>query len=246
MVRRSELRASASQGMTLIELMIVVLIVGVIGSVAVPNVMAARVKNNESAAISTMRLLSSAQTQFRAGVRADVDTDGVGEFGLIRELSGAAPVRTSTNGGSTGEPLTPSLLARSFGSMNPSGEVVRAGYHFKVFLPGEDGCATGERSLTRLVSLGSTSIDTDLSEEHWSAYAWPADGEGVGEHVYFINESGKMTRSESDAKSSRGVRGVAVAQAGSALLPGGEQSSVLGEMALDARGRDGRTWQRVR
>lgn len=248
MPRTATLGASANRGMTLIEVMIVVLIIGVIGSVAVPNVMAARVKNNEAAAVSTMRTLRTSQTQFQQGVRADVDADGIGEFGLLRELSGAAPVRTSRNGGSTGSLLMPALLASSFGQMNSDGEVVRAGYHFKVFLPGERGSALGERSLTQLESSGPTSIDSDLCETNWSAYAWPADGEGMGDHTYFINQDGAMTRSEIDARSRRGANGVVVSEAGGALAPGaaGDRSSMLGQVALDARGRDGRNWQRVR
>ncbi len=237
---------SATRGMTLVELMIVVLIVGVIGSVAVPNVMAARAKNNEAAAVDTMRLLRTSQAQFQKGVRADVDTDGIGEYGLLRELSGAAPVRTSVNGGSTGSVLSPALLSHAFGVMNGDGEVMRAGYHFKVFLPGAQGRAMGERSLTQLESSGPTEIDSDLSEANWSAYAWPADGEGNGDHTYFINQHGRLTRSDASEQVRRGPNGIVASGAGGALATGGDRSSMLGVPALDTTGRDGRTWELVR
>ena len=246
MPRRDLLGARTSGGMTLIELMIVVLIIGVIGSVAVPNVMAARAKNNETAAIQTLRTLSTSQEQFQAGVRADVDADGVGEFGLMRELSGAAPVRTSDTGGSTGPALTPALLSSSFGAMNADGEVVRAGFHFKVFLPGENGKAMGERSLTKLESSGPTSIDSDLCERMWGGYAWPALGEGMGTRTFFVNQDGKMTQADVQDDTQRGANGVRVSNAGSALAPGYVTASLMGSAVLGGTSRDGRTWIRVR
>ncbi len=246
MPRRDPFGARTMRGMTLIELMIVVLIIGVIGSVAVPNVMAARAKNNETAAITTMRMLCTSQKQFQAGVRADVDSDGVGEFGLLRELSGAAPVRTSVTGGSTGAPLTPALLSSSFGTMNGDGEVTRAGFHFKVFLPGENGQAMGERSLTKLESSGPTSIDSDLCERIWCAYGWPAVGEGMGTRTFFVNQDGVLTQADVQDDTQRGANGVRVSAAGAALAPGYVTASLMGDAAAQTTGRDGRTWSSVR
>lgn len=64
-------------------------------ALAVPNFHSGpcRGGHNETAAISTLRNLHSAQEQFREACRVDEDGDGVGEYGTFLELSGAATLR---------------------------------------------------------------------------------------------------------------------------------------------------------
>ena len=85
-------------GFTLIELMIVVAIIAIIAAIAIPNLLSARLNANETSAISTLRNVSSSQAQFQAAAKCDVDSDGSGEFGLFRELSGAVKVRVDAAG----------------------------------------------------------------------------------------------------------------------------------------------------
>ena len=75
------------KGFSLIELLIVVVIIGIIAAIAIPNLLAARRSANEGSAVSAMRTLHGAQMTYSStygnGSYAPALTDMGGTTGLI-------------------------------------------------------------------------------------------------------------------------------------------------------------------
>ena len=69
-------------GFSLVELLIVVGIIGIISAIAIPNLIASKRSANEASAISTMRLIFSTQSTYRA-------TQGSGSYGDFGTLETA-------------------------------------------------------------------------------------------------------------------------------------------------------------
>lgn len=239
-------------GFTLIELMIVVAIIAIIASVAIPRLMAARLSANESAAISTLRSLSSAQAQVQSSGAIDCDADGGGEYGFFAELSGIAPLRV-TNGaapfasamGVVGtDELVPSVLSAAFGNIvaGPAGEgmVNRSGYNFQVFLPATPAAPVtgiGESSVAPFGMAAAGDVDPNSAEVLWCCYAWPTTQNQTGNRVFFVNQEGDLMQ-----YNNRGAT-VYTALTGpaydAAYTVATDMSSPI---AIGAAGVDGNTW----
>ena len=228
-----------SSGFTLIELMIVIAIIAIIAAIAIPNLLAARLSANETSAIGTLRNISSAQAQFQAGAKCDVDIDGAGEFGLFRELSGASAIRTAPDGSATGgRILNPPVLAGSFRTLaGPVNKVVsRSGYIFHMILPAAGGVALHELETTFALPT-----DTDLCETNWCVYANPSAYGISGNHTFFVNQAGDITSTELSTYTGT----VPPLNGGAALQAGGNVLVITGKQAIGATGRDGQNWKRV-
>jgi prepilin-type N-terminal cleavage/methylation domain-containing protein len=194
-------------GFTLIELMIVVAIIAIIASVAIPRLMAARLSANESAAISTLRSLSSAQAQLQSSGAIDCDSDGGGEYGFFAELAGTAPLRISNGAapwasamGVVGtDELVPSVLSAAFGNVvagpGGAGMVNRSGYNFQVFLPTGPAAPVGGISEGSVAPFGmgaAGDVDPNSAEVLWCAYAWPTTQNQTGNRCFFVNQEGDL------------------------------------------------------
>ncbi len=197
---------------------------------------------NETSAIATLRNLTSAQSQFQAWGGADVDDDGVGEFGLFQELSGAVGVRVTPEGRFAGtSPMNPPVLSGAFRTVDGLGRVRRSGYFYQVFLVAPGGGTLTERR-AGTVGFLRTSVDTDAAETTWCAYAWPTKHGRSGNRTFFVNEVGDIFGTD-DPRYSGAV----------GPLPGAAFTSG-GLLAVDGTavvapaggpGQDGNVWKQV-
>jgi prepilin-type N-terminal cleavage/methylation domain-containing protein len=216
------------KGFTLIELMIVIAIIAIIAAIAIPNLLAARLSANETAAIATLRNIISAQAQYQQSGKADTDDDGTGEYGGFVELSGHAAGRMVAV-------LIPPVLSGSFRILNANGEVSRSGYFFRIALPDNGGAGVPE---PQVGYADDGSLDSDLAETTWCCYAWPVNYNQSGNRTFFTNQGGDIVGSEDGAYSGTGNNPAPDAAFQAA-------GTITGSAAIGAPGTDGNIWKQI-
>lgn len=194
----------------------------------IPSMSRARAGANQTAAIATSRNVISAQAQLQATGRIDTDSDGVGEYGGFREMSGAVPGRMT-------KALVPPVLSSAFRKLNDYGEAVRNGYLYRFYLPSSTGEGIGEPQGGFTAASG---VDADLAETTWCVYAWPVDAKAQGGRVYFTNQMGDVLSTE-DARYSG---------PGNGPLPDSaftSRKTITGAAAIGKQAQDGNVWKQV-
>jgi type IV pilus assembly protein PilA len=183
----------------LIELMIVIAIIAIVAAIAIPRLLSARIAANESAAIATLRSVSTAQAQVQSSNAIDTDADGAGEFAYFAELAGTVPRRISNGvpavpaAGAAIDLLVPPILGSAFGTLTGS-RVSRQGYLFQMWLPGPTagGLIAGIAEDATGGKVAAPFPDPSNGQAMWCCYAWPVDRTRTGNRAFFVNQYGDL------------------------------------------------------
>jgi len=212
---------------TLLELLIILVVIAILVTIALPSLLSSRIE----AAYATLRQIVTSQLDFQARREADLNVNGIGEFGTFGEMSGNVPVRAA-NGGT--KYLMPEVINPSFRAISPIGEMFRNGYYFRLYLPDSNGAGLIEEP----GGGASVNVDADLAETVWCVYAWPQQHGSTGRRTFFANEQGDITWTDESAYTGPG----APIPAGAAFVPGEPAGHIVGTVAINTAGRDGNRW----
>jgi len=202
--------------------------IAIVAAIAIPNLLAAKLSANETAAIATLRNLTSAQAMTQGSGKIDVDGDGIGEFGTFLEMTGTVPLRA---GKGPGPRLSPSYLSQSLSGVQPSGIVTKSGYVYVIYLP--DASGKGWVHETGPSGTLTGPVNVDAAETHWCAYAWPIARGNTGNRCFFVNQEGDVLQSANDVARHQGV-----------TVPVPPESALCrGNPAVGTVGADGDLWK---
>jgi len=239
------------KGFTLIELMIVI---AIIAAIAIPNLLAAKLSSNETAAIATLRNMASCQAQVQTGGKIDCDKDGIGEHGTFMEMTGSVGVRSGFTAGTPskgdftaqGTKVNPPILSPALSKVDANGFVSKSGYAFQLFVPDataassafvhetNSGAPTG---YTPGFAGGSGAVGVDMSETTWCSYAQPMNYGNSGNRRFFVNQAGDVMQSSNDINKAAGVG--TVINGNSAFMG----DNITSPVAVGTKGKDGDVWK---
>jgi prepilin-type N-terminal cleavage/methylation domain-containing protein len=229
------------RGFTLIELMIVISIIAIIASIAIPQLLRSRISSNEVTAIGTLTTLRTVESQFQQARYVDQYNNGVGEYGLFQELTGVAIPRGRTGACGLGE-----FISQELGAVDANGIAQKAGYNFLIYLPTDGvGPAAKEGDINLTTTIAA---NADEQENRWCCYAWPISRTQTGNRAFCVNQTGTVYQSPNDVATQlySGAANMPAAQAAFIAVPGNPPVTNLGgrfpKLGTTEKGADGGVW----
>jgi type IV pilus assembly protein PilA len=152
------------KGFSLIELLIVVVIIGIIAAIAIPNLLAARRSANEGSAISSLRTIHGAQATYAStygnGNYAPALTDLGGTTGLIDSVLAAGQKSGYNFAGSAAASAsgTPATFAALASPVTPTGLTATGTRQFGVETDGVLKSAASGMTQAAGVLTGGTAL----------------------------------------------------------------------------------------
>jgi hypothetical protein len=130
----------------------------------------------------------------------------------------------------------PPVLASAFRTLTANGEVLRAGYLYRIYLPDARGAGVGEPA----TGFAPGQVSPDLAETTWCMYAWPEQYGKTATRTFFTNQGGDVLATDAPAYSGSGHGPAHDA----AFLPA-HRGTITGAVAIGTAGSDGNAWKQV-
>ena len=169
------------RGFSLIELLIVVAIILILAAIAIPNLLRARIAANESAAVSGIRTINSAEVTYSTAYPT------IGYSANLGQLGPGAPGSTCPAGGPT--QANACLIDSTFSNATAPGAAKNGYYYGEVGLAGTGGTLNlGYGAGAAPASFNQTGVRNFCSAEdgviHFNVGAAGAPGHGRRSRLY--------------------------------------------------------------